>query len=1025
MGIYFNGNQQRFEIVGNKDQASTLYLGVMERYTVWLDGTNGGLMSLLDSPNTAYSLAGGTTFTLPEQWQSPSRYSYTLRGWYDVTNSRYYAPGAEVTVTENMVFYADWAASSYDIGQFNASVADTVSTSEFVTVRMFDYGPLFNVQSTSPQVTFSNDGHSENWTLLTSGTNPYNGQTTLNYIFRDWDANRDITYPTNTNTQNTYSADIPVHQGLYTEHLGNLLFGTDNSFDPETGTGVIGKQYLGTGDHLFRLMTDPDDEYYGYYFYDSQRNAASYNQSAQRFYVYDYLERTADSSGSGNVGEYSDFLPLNSPYVNTNGSLPRTYTYAGNSGEFAGTSHYMYEATDADRSPVGTNYLFGMSIDIDFYLPNAPGTGGNKDFYGKDMHFKFSGDDDVWVFVDDTLVLDLGGIHGIESGDINFTTGVVTINGATDDPLSAALRSIPPGEHVLKICYLERGSSQSNCAIYFNLAPRYSFQIQKEDVLTRDILNGAQFSVYTDRACTVPAQLWTSKDSHDAGNSSTNVFTVQNGTANMWGMSAGQTYYIKETRKPDAEGYDLPTGIIELNFDMQGFITYKVHVIEENGDLTPGFTVHGIKVDEDSQSAFIVATNIQQIPEQEPVSVTVSKVWNDSKNHSGDSVTVYLTVTESDGTVRRIREITLSQLIDWTYTWENLPKYDQEGNEIIYGVQEATVPGYVGEVEAVTSSGGSSGGTSAAAAFENGQAYLLSTRFGYLTTDSSGIAFENSQQTAQSSNGAQWVATVNSDGTVTLVNQDGKTLYYDNYTFRASSSPGSNKNLHFSQNLLYCFLDYGGWSEKQYPVDNDNVVSNTVYNHVLYTTNEPDQALQITPMKLGGSTPPAEGSGSFRITNTPAGDAVTSLTVQKVWVTDGYGDGSLYEHLTAQMKLLANGADAGLSASLSLKNGWSYTFRDLPLYDSSGNPIRYTVEEVPLSEEWQVHYGEIISSGESRPTYSTTVTNTYHVGGPLLPSTGTAARLLYILCGGSILLTSLVCGILSRRKRERRMKKAF
>ena len=1023
-----NASAGTFAMTNSQSSAATFRFGYTTAVAVWLDGTNGGLMALGDSPNTAYTMAAGTVFTLPEQWQSPSKYNYTLRGWYDVTNSRYYAPGAEVTVTENMVFYADWVASSYDIGRFNSNVVDTISTSDFVTIRMFDYGNLFNVQSATAAVTVSGSGHSETWSLLTSGKNPYNGETTLNYIFRDWDANRDITYPSGTNTENTYSANVHVYQGLYTPHLKNLLFGTDNSFDPETGTGVIGKQYLGTADHLFQLMTDPDDPHYGYYYYNSEWNAASYNQTDGRFYIYDYLERTTDSANASGTGKYSDFLPLNSPYVNTNGRTPKTYTYSGSNGEFAGTTHYMYEAKDDNNSPVGTNYLFGMSIDVDFYLPNKPGTGGNKDFYGKDMHFKFSGDDDVWVFVDDKLVLDLGGIHGIESGDINFSSGVVTINGVKDNALSTNLASVPAGERTLTIYYLERGSSQSNCAIYFNLAPRYSFRIQKEDVLTRDVLNGAQFSVYTDKACTVPAQLWTSKASHDADDPSTNVFTVRNGVANMWGMSAGQTYYIKETRAPDAEGYGLPNGIIELNFDMQGFITYQVHVIEENGNLSPGFTVHGIKVDEENQSAFIVATNMPPVPQQEPTAVTVTKVWNDNKNHSSDAVTVYLTVTDPDGTVRRIREVSLSQLTNWTYTWENLPKYDLNGNEIIYGVQEATVPGYVGKVEEVDPSGGGggSGGAASATGFENGQTYLLSTRFGYLTTDNSGLSFENSQQTAENSDAAQWKATVNNNGTVMLVNKAGKTLYYEGYAFRASSSPGANKNLYFSENLLYCSINHGGWTETQYPVDNDSVVSNTVYNHILYTTNDSNQALKITPMKLGGSAPPpttpVEGSGNFRITNTPVGDDVTTLTVRKAWDTGGYGDSTLYETLTVEMKLLTNGSDSGLSGLLNLRNGWSYTFRNLPLYDSSGKLISYTVEEVPLSDDWKVHYGEIISTGGSKPTYSTTVTNTYFVGGPMLPSTGTAARMNYILCGGGIMLTSLVYGILLRRKRERRMK---
>lgn len=996
-----------------------------DRCYVWLDGTNGGLKSLGGAADTRWTTTEGAVITLPSQWESPDKYSYALRGWYDVTNNRYYKAGDQVTVTGNMVFYADWVASTYDIGQFNSQVADTVSTNEFVTVHMFDYNFLFNVLSSRASVNMGYNSHTETWRLLTSGNNPYNGQPTLNYIFRDWDqGSEDISYPSGVNNPSAqYPTDAgSVYPGLYNNRLGDLLFNPN--------TDVIGKQYLGTGDYLFQFCTDPNDEHYGYYYYNSEHNAASYNQSAQRFYVYEYLECSRQSASESGAGKYSDFLPLNSPYVNTNGTSVTTYQYDGIDREYVGTNHYMYdhEYNTGDSTPThtGINFLFGMSMEVDFYLPDSPGTGGNKDVFGKDMHFQFTGDDDVWIFVDDQLVLDLGGIHGMEGGDINFSTGEVSVNGSRNDALSNTLRGIGSGEHKLKIYYLERGSSMSNCAIYFNLAPRFKFSIQKEDVLTRDVLNGAQFSVYTDEACTIPAELWTSEASHDRGEPSTNAFSVVNGTANMWGMGAGKTYYIKETRQPDAEGYGIPKGIIELKFDKLGFITYKVHVVEEEGSLTPGFTVHGIRLDEESQSAYIVATNMPAVPEQEPVSVSVIKRWNDNKSHSQDSITVYLTAKGPDGTVRRIRELTLSEQINWTYTWENLPKLDAQGNEIVYGIEEAMVPGYVSNVEmldAPPSGGSGSGGTTAVSSFENGQTYLLGTRFGYLATDSAGLSLVNTQDAAANSDAAQWVATVNADGTVTLRNKAGRTFYYDNYTFKASSSPGTYRNLHFENNRLYCHIDHGSWQETQYPKDDDSVPTNLTYNHVLYTTNDSNQALVITPEKLGGSAaPPAtapEGSDYYQITNTPAGDEVTSFTVYKAWEAD-YP--SLYETLTVTMDLLANGKQSGLSCQLNLKNQWTYTFTGLPVYDSDGNPISYTIEELPISKEWRVQYGEILSSGGSRPTYSTTVTNRYYIGDPMLPSTGTASRLMYILCGSSIMAVSLVYGILLRRKRERRMK---
>jgi len=1002
-------------------------------YTVWLDGTLGGMMSYAGSANQRYTVVGGTYIQLPTTWRSPTEYEYVVKGWYDVTNNKYYAPGEEVQVNGNMVFYADWIPASYDIGQFNAQVADTVSTKQFVTIHMFDYNVLFNVLSASANVSFTNNGHTETWRMITNGISPYSGQPSLNYIFRDWDGNGDITYPSGVNnpSPNYPTSEGSVYPGLFNEKLGQLLF------DPNTQ--VIGKEYLGTGDYMFQLCTDPNDEYYGYYYYDSERNAASYNRTEQRFYVYDYLSQTTVSSTTTGTGKYSDFLPLNSPYANTNGNTPSTYRYNGKYGEYNGVTHYMYDGTNSADSNVATNFFYGMSAEIGFYLTNVPGQGENLDLFGQDMHFHFAGDDDVWVFIDDKLVLDLGGIHGMESGDINFTTGVVTVNGTRNEALTNTLRSVSAGEHTLKLYYLERGGSMSNCTMYFNLAPRYSFSIQKEDVLTQHILNGAQFSVFMDEACTVPAQLWNSQEEYQNKVPATNVFTVTNGTADMWGLSSGETYYIMETKPPDAVGYDYSNGIIRISIDKDGVATYDVEVREDaQGNLTAGFTVHGIKIDAETQKAFIVATNAPETI-TESTEVSVRKVWDDVKSHDDDYITVYLTVTDPDGTVRRIREILLSKENNWQYTWENLPKTDADGNEVVYGVLEAVVPGYVGRVEQVDSfpsSGGNSGGSSGsggggvtnASGFENGGTYLLHTTYGYLAAANNQLQLETNQQTAQNANTALWVATVNSDGTVTLVNKAGQTLYYENYAFRASSSPGQHKNLHFSNNTLSCYINHGAWSETQYPIGDSNVPNNIRYNYVLYSTNNSQGALTITPQKIGGSTPepepepPSEDGTFFQITNTPVGQAVTSLTVKKQWDTGPGGNASLYETLTPTVVLLANGEDSGMTGVLSLKNGWTYTFSNLPIYDSEGNKITYSALELPISDAWTASYSNVTPSGGSNPVYTVTITNTYRTSGPILPGTGSAGRMQFILCGAGIMLCSLVYGIGSRRKRERRMR---
>ena len=993
-------------------------------YTVWLDGTNGGLMSYGDAKNQSHTVTGGSTFTLPETWQTSSEYNYKLCGWYDVVNDVYYQPGTKITVDSNMVFYADWEAASYDIGVFNSQVADTISTNEFITVRMFDYNVLFNVLSSTADVTFSNTGHTETWKLLTSGNSPYSGQQTLNYIFRDWDqGSQDITYPSGVGSSSPhYPTDSgKVYSGLYNDRIGSLLF--DPSVD------VIGKKYLGTADHLFQLCTDPQNDYYGYYYYDSEHNAASYNQSDSRFYVYEYLEQTTVSSTTSGTGKYSDFLPLNSPYQNNNGRSPETYYYDGKYGEYVGVPHYMFDGTNSSDSDVATNFFFGMSVDIAFYLPNAPGSGGNQDVYGKDMHFKFSGDDDVWVFVDGKLVLDLGGIHGMESGDINFSTGEVSINGTKNNSLSNTLQTIGAGEHVLTLYYLERGSSMSNCALYFNLAPRFSFSIQKEDVLTREVLNGAQFSVYTDKACTVPAELWRTKESHDNGDPSTNVFTVIDGIAEMWGMGAGNTYYIKETKPPDAEDYTYARGIISVTLDKQGAASYNVELLEEGeAGVSGGFTVHGFRIDEETQQAYIVATNAPKWV-TETTGLWVYKKWADEKDHSGDTVTVYLTATGADGITRRLQEAQLSSANNWRHRWENLPKYDKDGTtEIKYSVEEAYVAGYFYKVEETETFTVNTTIWSNTSVLANNTTYLLKTDQGCLSTlnSNSDTGFQwVSEEVAKSSPLALWTAKM-SGNKVMLTNGANQTLtfYYGNgrpTDFYASTETGESNNV----KRYFNYSVSGGKIRLYYDTSRTDYYLNGTRNSnqkFEYSTSA-NSALSITLMTktVTSVTEKVEGL-AYAVTNTPL-EEETSLTVTKAWDYGYAQPNGSHEKMQVTMELMANGKSTGRTVTLSLKNGWTSTFQGLPYTDENGEVIVYSVQERWVHPDWNTSYGKLETKNGDPPTYHATVINVYRWGhGVLLPSTGTSLRMMYVLCGGSVMLLSLIIGIRTRRKRERRMK---
>ena len=1027
---YLDLNAGKFVPTNNQSQAVRYKLGLSSTYTVWLDGTGGGQGQHGGSLNQKYTLNFGDTIVMPDEWQEPDKYGQRIRGWYDVTNSTYYAAGEEVSVTGNMVFYADWVAETYDVGVFNAQVSDTVSTNDFITTHVFDYNYLFNVMSANPSINVSSSSHSETWQFVSKGNDvAYSDQNSLGFVFVDYDGSSRLPDMSGRNDWNNYHGVGIITQGIYSPELINLLFSPSSD--------VIGKTYLGTGDHLFQFMDDPNDEHYGYYYYDSTRNAASYNQSQQRFYVYDYLEATSDSLSTD---AKSDFLPFNSPYANTNGKTVRTYSYAGVNGEYNGTTHYRYDSKYSDdnngNNYVHTNYASGMYLQVQFYLPNPPGqleadgSYGNRDLFGNEMHFQFKGDDDVWILVDNTLVLDLGGIHGIEGGDINFATGVVTINGTVDQALTNALKTVTAGEHTLNIYYLERGSSQSNCAFYFNLAPRFSLSIQKEDVLTQELLNGAQFSVYLDEACTKPAELWVSEAAHDSGQPATNVFTVTKGVANMWGFASGNTYYIKETRKPDASGYDLPSGIIRLVIDKDGIASYDVEILDQGEtNVSPGFTVHGIKIDQETQNAYIVATNAPNWV-KDVTTVQVKKFWNDNKDHSNDHLTAYLTITDPDGTVRRIREVYIGPENDWKYTWTNLPKYAADGvTPIQYGVQEAYITGYQGEVQKVDNFTIVKEEWAEAVDLVHEQSYIIRSSSGYLSTTGAGADTGYKwvdEATAKSSQYAMWTARANHNGTAfRLTNGAGQTItfYYANGNptdFFSSTGGETNEAKQYftvrkENNGIKLYYDA--------PNNRDYYITSSMNSSGKfgYNTNHGSGMLLVPITKIEKTHTEAVTGWGYQITNTPLSEE-TSLEVRKVWHNPTGDDPTLYQTSQVTIRLLANGVDTGRTVTLNLKNGWTDAFRGLPAKDAQGNRIVYTVEETWQTDDWIPSYGAVVASGGQNPTYSTTVTNTYRVGGPMLPSTGSPARMMYILCGLGIMLSSLVYGLIDRRMRERRRK---
>ena len=923
-GLYDNWGNITFNRISGSGSAVTLYVAEKPRdaYYVWLDGTHDGIMAFSGSDDTCYAMAPDSSFTLPTQWKSPSQYDYRLKGWYEVHSGQYYKPGDTVTVTQDMVFYADWVAATYDVGQDNLDVVQTMDTSEFVTIEMFDYNALFNTQSAAATGSVTSSSHTETWSQTEDG---------LGFMFRDWDSyGRHITYAANlsdiNNNHTAVTSGIVGSPGDPEPELIDILFDPDRE--------VIGKEYLGTGNYLFQYMDDPTSEHDGYYYYDSSLNAASYNQSRRRFYVYDYTERTVDSPADS-----PDFLPLNSPYANTAG-----FEVGVNENGI-----YTYEAKNRGGANI-TNYHSGMKTTIHFYLPNEAGVPvddygnlGNLDTNGNPMIFHFRGDDDLWVYVDGKLLLDVGGIHGVRDGSINFSTGEVIVDGEVVHTFE-----MDEGGHDMAIYYLERGSSQSNCAIYFNLAPRYGLQLEKLEYLTRDAIDGIVFSVYTDEACTEPAVLWNTHAEAKVDAPSTNHFTVTNGRVQMWGLVAGKNYYLVEdkalTPAHVQEQYVLSDDVLRVSLNDHGVDISELTILRgPDGIRDDGFEVIRHGLDEETQTVDLALTNPRYIAE-ESKRVKVFKKWNASDSAIPDSITVHLTANGQ----RYGPEAELTAAEGWVHSWTGLPVHDETGGEIEYGVEEIHVPGYAPNI-AQRQATEQTVDWLQVAVLEDGGTYLLLVD-GQAVANRSGVLRAMDPAAAQDDPDAHWYVEAWNDGFRLSCGEYHLTL--QNGSWYMATVDSGNQTLYYDGAGLF------------------GMYANQRYYFGSLSGGQAAASSQNYPLQLIKQEVTETDVLQFVITNTPLNeDEMTALTVNKVWVTDR--DTS---NMEVTIRLVEDGRDTGRTVTLNAKNNWTATFDGLEI-----GP-QWSVREVRIPG-YSETYSEITQVTESTYLWSENATfasgNTY------------------------------------------------
>jgi len=242
-----------------------------------------------------------------------------------------------------------------------------------------------------------------------------------------------------------------------------------------------------------------------YWWFDSSKTSLYLRKDTNS----DQLYLGNDSTGE-TTAKYTSDASLNVDSVNSTGSVSTTYGF------------FPFNENTTSKSAARYNYGYGAKLEIPFTLTS---TGTVEDKYKNEIpiRFYFSGDDDVWVFIDDQLVLDIGGDHARVSGVLEFdqrdnkkntvtsyvsrvknsktdnygaedcdenkheTETSITYLGTTEKyykNASVHIDNLSTGKHTLTMYYMERGMWESNMAVAFNFPDNNELQVQKKVDLT-------------------------------------------------------------------------------------------------------------------------------------------------------------------------------------------------------------------------------------------------------------------------------------------------------------------------------------------------------------------------------------------------------------------------------------------------------------------------------------------------------------------------------------------------------------
>ena len=435
---------------------------------------------------------------------------------------------------------------------------------------------------------------------------------------------------------------------------------------------------------IFTIPSDPtvtDDGVKEIY----QNVGLPFVKSSDGYYTFDSDAHGTYFADTNGDGESDPWYGAEDNYFNMYFDYQKTQGWEGmNYGDGSSKLWAPYNTNANDTSGDDIDYHFGMRADIPFSM-TANGCIKSNDDTSEHITFSFAGDDDVWIFIDGHLVIDLGGIHNRIGATIDFHENTITYErpatntntlpiGSFNDPenyplnedgtITVKLYNDADGEgalgqtrtdfsadeeHVMTIFYLERGKGTSNCKIRFNLPMRDTLLVTKDATQSwseeQDKADGDEgdgtVNLTTKEQAAVDNMLFgftLYKKNHDETGFSpvTNTnFYVQNQNGEILDIQSTDSngkFYLKNGQ----------TAKFMTDFPEEGVTYYVVEDKVPEGFLTPdynyagvstdGFDYSGVTLDENGQRYEITdpihVSNASLIPEQElPIDETLNKSY--------------------------------------------------------------------------------------------------------------------------------------------------------------------------------------------------------------------------------------------------------------------------------------------------------------------------------------------------------------------------------------------------------------